>query len=261
MEGAFHLRHLALGTDYQRFEAKYTMGEPEAHMIRAFIRPFVKPDKHMGGGTEYPVNSLYLDSPSLRLYWSSVYGEKNRFKLRIRDYGAGANAPVFFEIKRRIDQAIQKQRAAVPKIAIAPFLSGRGFSGRLPTRLGEHAQHALHEFRRLQESLNARPWTCVQYFREAYVSSLQEPVRLTFDRRLSYLPVRKYQSHIWDYDNRYAPARSPEVVMEVKFTDAYPKWLEELIQRFNLVRVSLAKYVACVDSVKNKGLNISLEEQ
>ena len=30
--------------------------------------------------------SLYLDAPTLTLYWQIAYGLKNRFKLRIRFY-------------------------------------------------------------------------------------------------------------------------------------------------------------------------------
>jgi hypothetical protein len=42
-------------------------------------------------------------------------------------------------------------------------------------------------------------------------------------------------------------------VLEVKFTDAFPFWVRRLIDRFELTRISLAKYVACVQSFAADG--------
>lgn len=85
----------------QRFEAKYILTEAAAQAIISYIQPYVHPDPH---GRIYPINSCYLDSDDLKLYWSSEMGEKNRFKLRVRSYSEKPEAPLFLEIKRRVDQ-------------------------------------------------------------------------------------------------------------------------------------------------------------
>jgi hypothetical protein len=46
----------------------------------------------------------------------------------------------------------------------------------------------------------------------------------------------------------------PEVVMEIKFTDAFPLWVRRLVQHFELRRVSAAKYVECVKCLECEGL-------
>ena len=42
-----------------------------------------------------------MDSDDLRLYYQTVGGEKDRFKLRVRTYSDRPNAPTFFEVRRR----------------------------------------------------------------------------------------------------------------------------------------------------------------
>src|SRR6266567_3975282 len=73
----------------------------------------------------YPVHSLYLDSDNLEIYWRTVNGDKNRFKLRLRYYTDHPDTPVFFEIKRRMKDVILKQRGGVRQSAVPLLLSGQ----------------------------------------------------------------------------------------------------------------------------------------
>jgi len=38
------------------------------------------------------------------------------------------------------------------------------------------------------------------------------------------------------------------IVLELKFTDRFPKWMGELVKSFNLWRDCMAKYVYCAES-------------
>jgi hypothetical protein len=108
-----------------RFELKYIISEECAAGIRDFVRSYLVPDEFnpaAGGG--YQVNSVYLDSPALTLCNATVQGHKNRFKLRIRFYDDAPSSSVFFEIKRRVNDAILKERARVHRHAVARLLSG-----------------------------------------------------------------------------------------------------------------------------------------
>ncbi len=106
-----------MGTDNlqsQRFEFKYIIREPVALAIRDFVRSYLVIDEY--GATlpnlSYPVHSLYLDSPDLKLYHSTINGDKNRFKLRLRFYEDRPKAPVYFEIKRRVNNTIRSSAVA-----------------------------------------------------------------------------------------------------------------------------------------------------
>ena len=101
----------------QRFEYKYIIREDVALALRDFVSSYLDLDPF--GATQpnlsYPVHSLYLDSQGLRLYHTTLNGDKNRYKLRIRFYEDRPKAPVYFEVKRRTNNTIAKQRGGVKR--------------------------------------------------------------------------------------------------------------------------------------------------
>src|SRR5439155_27009444 len=111
----------------QRFELKYLIPEETALLVRDFVRSYLEMDEFSVGrpNYSYPVHSLYLDSDDLKLYWRTINGDKNRFKLRLRYYSVNQESPVFFEIKRRMNNCILKQRGGVRQDAIEPLLTGQ----------------------------------------------------------------------------------------------------------------------------------------
>src|SRR5262245_25542842 len=110
----------------QRFELKYIVRAQTALAVRNFVGPYLELDEF--GATHpdfsYPVHSLYLDSDGLDLYWHTINGNKNRYKLRLRFYEDQHAAPVYFEIKRRMNDAILKQRGAVRREAVTALMAG-----------------------------------------------------------------------------------------------------------------------------------------
>jgi hypothetical protein len=70
----------------QRFELKYLISEDTALMVRDFVKSYLDFDEYSVGkpNYSYPVHSLYLDSDALQLYWETINGNKNRYKLRLR---------------------------------------------------------------------------------------------------------------------------------------------------------------------------------
>src|SRR6266511_4088569 len=111
----------------QRFEQKYMLTEETAIRVREFVQCYLELDENGVGkpNCSYPVHSLYLDSDTLETYWATVNGQKNRFKLRLRFYNDDVNTPVFFEIKRRMNNCILKQRGGVKKSAVGWLLAGQ----------------------------------------------------------------------------------------------------------------------------------------
>ena len=111
---------------HQRFERKYFITERQAIQIREFIKGYLVPDKFSENCPDYayPVHSLYLDSSELMTYWATVHCEKRRFKLRVRFYDEKPESPLFFEVKRRENECILKQRGVVHRGAAASLLAG-----------------------------------------------------------------------------------------------------------------------------------------
>src|SRR5262245_12524989 len=109
---------------HQRFERKYFISERQAAGIREFAKLHLVPDKFSEGKPDYSyeVHSIYLDSADLLTYWATVHCEKKRFKLRVRYYD-DFHSPLFFEIKRRENECVLKQRAVVHRQAGAELLA------------------------------------------------------------------------------------------------------------------------------------------
>ena len=110
----------------QRFEHKYMLDEHQARAIRKELLAHLDLDENGVGKPDYsyPVHSLYLDSGALETFWATIDGDRNRYKLRLRFYNDQPDSSVFFEIKRRVNNCILKQRAGVRKAAVPWLLVG-----------------------------------------------------------------------------------------------------------------------------------------
>src|SRR5258708_7960025 len=80
-----------------RYELKYLIPHWIAIQARDFVRQHFDLDEYGDGRRNfaYPVHSLYLDSEDWRIFWRTVNGDKNRFKLRLRYYNEDATSPIF----------------------------------------------------------------------------------------------------------------------------------------------------------------------
>jgi hypothetical protein len=227
----------------QRLELKYVIEEPVALAVRDYVSRRLELDEFSVGkpNYSYPVHSLYLDSEDLRLYQSTVNSEKNRYKLRLRFYGDHPDAPVFFEIKRRVDSAILKQRGGVKREAVAWVLAGHlPGPGQLVSREPKHLA-ALQQFIELMERLEAKPKVHVAYLREAWLPHDGNSVRVTMDRQVRDDPEPTHD--LSTRMNNPVLVFGHSVILEIKFTGRFPLWLADMVRIFNLRQCSAAKYV------------------
>jgi hypothetical protein len=226
-----------------RFEQKYIISEEQALQVRDFVRSYLELDENGVGkpNYSYPVHSLYLDSDDLKLYWTTINGDKNRFKLRLRFYNNNPDTPVFFEIKRRMNNCIMKQRGGVRRDSVDWLLAGH-----IPEQahmVSKDPKHlvALQNFCHLMQQIRAKPKAHIAYFREAYVPHDDNSARLTMDREVRAEPelsarLSTKMEHpilIWGKD----------IVLELKFTNRFPDWFRELVRIFGLRQCGAAKYV------------------
>jgi hypothetical protein len=232
----------------ERYELKYLIRNSLALRIRHFVRQYLELDEYGVGqpNFSYSVHSLYLDSDDWTIYWRTVNGDKNRFKVRVRYYNEDARTPVFFEIKRRMNDIILKQRCGVRRASAASVLAGHlpGSADLVgPREAGD--LHAIQDFVRLQHSLQAKPQLHVAYEREAYVNDCNNEVRVTFDRhvravlRLDGALATRMEAPL------VCTGQGPEdvVILELKFTHRFPNWYRELVRTFDLMQTASAKYL------------------
>lgn len=236
----------------QRYEFKYQIEEQTALQIRDFLAAYLDLDEFGASmpNLSYPVHSLYFDSDDFALYHSTINGDKNRYKLRLRFYENRPGAPVFFEVKRRMNNTIAKTRGGVKKEAVEEVVAGRipgveYLVSRDPAQI-----FAIEEFIRLSQSINAVPQTHVYYLREAWLARFDNSVRVTLDRDVQSC-VEKTTKLSEKLDN---PVKSfgNQVILELKFTDKFPNWFLELVRVFGLRQTGAAKYVDGLSMIQDK---------
>ena len=227
----------------QRFELKYIIKEDVALAVRDFVSSYLEIDEY--GATlpnfSYPVHSLYLDSDDLRLYHTAINGDKNRFKLRLRFYDNRKEAPVFFEIKRRVNNIIAKQRGGVRRDAMFWLLAGQLPEPAFLVSRDPRQLVALQNFCRLMNAIGARSKAHVAYLREAWISPRDNSVRITLDREVQCEPETVVRLNTLMHNP--VSVFGKEVILELKFTDRFPDWFKELVRVFGLMQCGGAKYV------------------
>src|SRR6266567_1259007 len=227
----------------QRFELKYIIKEEVALAVRDFVSGYLEIDEY--GATlpnfSYPVHSLYLDSDDLHLYQTTINGDKNRFKLRLRFYDNRSEAPIFFEIKRRMNNVIAKQRGGVRRDAVDWVLAGHLPEPAYLVSRDPRQLVALQSFCRLMHDLHAKPKAHIAYLREAWISPRDNSVRVTMDREVKCEPEPLPRLSI-RMDNPVV-VFGKEAILELKFTDRFPDWFRELVRVFGLMQCGAAKYV------------------
>jgi hypothetical protein len=240
-----------------RSELKFEVTEAVACEIRRYLGATLRRDTHSVGNGElgYRVCSVYLDSPDSLLCSQTLDGKRNRYKLRVRIYDDHPAHPAFAEIKRRDGQVIKKQRATVSRMTANALLSGEPVAY-APLADGQSRDHgelrrdwvAFNEFCQLRDAIGATGSTYVSYQREAYVSPDGMEWRATFDRHLRAHPYRPGDAMTIPIDGVVA-ANDEVVVFELKFTNRFPSWMQELVRVFDLGAVSFPKYVNCLRSL------------
>ncbi len=232
-----------------RYEMKYVVSEAQAAAIMRFVELYLKPDPysraHPGGF--YPIVSLYLDSPDLRLCRESLEGHKNRFKLRIRSYSDDPQIPCFLEIKRRMNAVIIKSRARMTHEDAESVVSG----SLVAPRDYRTDEEALRQFQLYMHSIAAGPVVRIRYMRKAYEGDADNRVRVTFDRELAY-NIGAANTVVLNGEG-WRPHYVGGMVLEVKFTGRYPIWLSQMAGCFGLQAQSMSKYATSIVNSCSKG--------
>lgn len=238
-----------------RFELKYRVSSETAARVRDFLSSYLELDEYSAGqpNNSYYNHSVYLDSDDFLIYWDVVNSNKNRYKLRLRYYDDLPGSPVFFEIKRRMNDAILKQRGPVRQEAVPLLLAGQ-----LPEAqhlLSSKPEHlgAVQQFCRLMHDIRAVPKVRVSYLREAWVSQNDNSVRVTLDREVAGGP--HFEPFITTKIEKYVMPFEPMVILELKFTARFPDWFRTLVEIFQVMQCGSAKYADSVFLLEEHRLN------
>lgn len=229
-----------------RYELKYLIRRHQMDALLAELPGYMQCDRHAGELGQYPITSLYYDSPEYKAYWDKLEGHRNRRKLRVRVYGdesITADTPAFVEIKERVNKRIRKRRVAMPygdAVALNEFDS----------LSGEHAAQSsavLQEVYYLYRTLQLRPACVVHYDRRAFEGQdYYADLRVTFDTNvrgrvhdLSLLSTGHASDQLL-----LAP---DQVILEVKANHTVPLWMVRMLSRRRCTFYRISKYCAVLE--------------
>ena len=239
----------------ERREYKYLVDRPTADAVRAAIRPFCRPDPYAARSPElrYTVETLYLDTPDLALYWANDHEEPDRVKIRVRGYAEARAAPVFVEVKRRVGDVISKSRGRVSRDVLADLVMDRRTA--IPGDVRGADRHAVERFLALSRTKHARPVTVVRYRREPWVSTIDDYARICFDTRIEAARVDDATfdppSSSWralDGAINSRAAVESLTVLELKFTTNVPSWMSNVVRNLGLTRGAFSKFGTSIDA-------------
>src|SRR5690606_32405136 len=104
---------------FNRIELKYLIPFADYQAIAAILESRMAYDRFGDRLGRYKITSLYFDSPGHHIYFETVNRLPIRQKLRLRlyerpvDSARGAERPVFFELKQKYNNRINKRRTVM----------------------------------------------------------------------------------------------------------------------------------------------------
>ena len=242
-----------LALHIERREFKYLIDEATADRVREYIRPFCRLDRNAEGfdRDRYAIDSLYFDTPDMRLYWANDEEVMNRFKLRVRTYPETPGAPVFFEVKARYHDIVVKDRGRAPA-NWQQLLTDRNLD--VPRQATSFESAAVERFTTIVRMQHARPVVLVRYTREPYESTIDDYARVTFDRAIRSQRMDRVTMTPTPGQWRYSDApdlvhgAGSATVLELKFTTNVPMWMVDMVRTLNLDRRAFSKYGRSVEA-------------
>ena len=231
---------------YERKELKYYVPLEYFGDLRNRLLTYMRHDPFCNPRNDYryQVRSIYYDTRSCLFYFEKISGLKVRKKLRIRTYERSeSNGVVFLEIKRKIEDMVRKERAAVPLQNLAEvlketeFFSGVYYTG--------NDERVLNKFTYLLKKLQLEPRVMIVYEREAFLAIDDPAVRATLD-----LDVRSVLDPSLKHlagDHQFRSMNARRFILELKLTSRMPAWMRRLLREFNLRDEAISKYCHGLD--------------
>jgi hypothetical protein len=228
-----------------RIEIKYIVSNELAAEVLHAACQYLEPDR---GRTEpQRVTSLYLDSPDFTFLQWHQEARRHRFKLRIRGYGETPSR-LYAEIKQRVGDLGRKRRAEFSTAALSLVL-GAG-DGKARASIGD-AHPDLTEFVQKRNAFRAEPKVLVSCYRR----SLRQAGSAGETAVTADYQIASRVASGWDpfgNTNGWQPVvlpgrdQSETAVIELKYSQEPPPWMNSLMLELAPRRVRFSKYRAAI---------------
>lgn len=218
-----------------RHELKYHITPAELTVLRGVLAPVMQLDPNGNENNEYHIRSLYFDTINDDALEEKIAGVGNRKKYRIRIYNF-SDRVIKLECKSKYGDLISKQSVSIPRELAEQLIAGD------PDGLQRMRHPLFHDVYREMRTRLLRPAVIVDYVREAYIHQAEE-VRITFDKqvRTGLYSVDMFNPQI----PTYPVFDDPVEILEVKFDEFLPSYLQAILSGVTAQRSAVSKYTWC----------------
>lgn len=220
-----------------RHEQKYIISAGEHALLSRRLQMTMAQDAYAAqNGGEYHIRSLYFDDPFDTAIRQKLDGIEVRDKIRIRIYN-GSDRAIKLERKHKSGPYIQKSSLSLTRQECDALLGG---DYRFLLKRPEPFAGQMFGILKLRQ---LRPKVLVDYDREPYVFPAED-VRITFDKNLR---TAMRATALFDPDVVTYPVTELRncMLLEVKFNESLPAYIQMLIQMGAAQRTAASKYLFC----------------
>lgn len=218
---------------FERYEFKYVLPNSIINSLEEEILNFMEYDKFVKDkkNNSYFVRSLYFENKNNDNFYEKIDGIKFRKKYRIRTYSENFNDNIFLEQKSKDNDRVFKKRINIDHSFLKKIIK-RDFDSLTLEKVNESSFFNEFIFKTIKK--DEYPKIFIDYFRKPLVSDYDSYFRISIDYSL----IARNKNL-----NRMVKCIPDYKIMEVKFFRRIPLWFHRLIQKYNLKRVSISKFV------------------
>ena len=194
-------------------------------------------DSHCADGNLYTIYNLYFDDDSNSVIRRSISHPKFKEKLRVRAYSVPTcdDDTVYVEIKRKVCGTVVKRRACMSVSQAREFLR----NGTRPDTNKYITNKVLDEIEYYLKCNPVQPKLVLSYDRVAFFDSADSNFRVTFDQNIL---TRRYDLDLSKGAYGDKLLDDDEVLMELKISNAIPKWFSDILADEKIYISGFSKY-------------------
>ncbi len=221
--------------DRYRHEMKYFISfisTYEQRKLAEVLKRSLQLDPNAGQTGDYWIRSLYFDTPESDDYFEKVAGVYKRKKIRMRIYRSSTD-DAKIEIKNRVGQYCFKESGTISRDDAEQLIKG---NKEVLLKYDHPTMQNVYYY--LCRDLY-RPAVIVDYDREAYIGP-SDDLRITFDKNIRGTTI---DFDLYNHNLAVQPAFNDEtIVLEVKFKEFLPSWLQDILKCHSSERFAISKY-------------------
>lgn len=220
-----------------RHEYKFLISIESALLLKLRLPHIMKRDTHAGERGRYTIRSLYFDDIERHAFMDKVNGVDHRIKYRIRCYNED---PSLLRLEKKEKHGeLTKKTGETVSIEEVELLQNA------PISLTKKREGSLLEELRMQcAGGGMRPMVLVDYDRTPFVCS-DGNTRITLDESLR---TRPYCKDIFSPYHPMIPVMEhDQVVLEVKFDDFFPGYLNDALADIPKTPMAISKFAMCLN--------------